>query len=106
MNNSTPPFEKTFRYNAQHWFGKCSAAFILGFFLSLGISGIILNFGFDQVEIFSTESQFLMWLISPVWIFVVSFGFLFRSTLTAWVYLSGANILVWAPILVDALLLS
>jgi hypothetical protein len=36
-----------------------------------------------------------MWMVPPIWLGVLSFCFLFRSGLSAWLWLGGANILTF-----------
>gem|GEM_PF-1664328 len=95
---------KRFRYSTKSWLVKSSAGLILGFLLCLGLTGLLLRYGFGEVSTFSAHGQFLMWLMSPGWLLVVSLSFLFRSGLKAWLYLGAANLLVWALVLVNPLL--
>jgi hypothetical protein len=84
--------------SSRDWFGKTAAALILGFLLALGCAGLfraIADVGHEQ---FSTKGQFAMWLMAPVWALTISFCFLFRSPLRAWLWLAVANVMVWAPL--------
>jgi hypothetical protein len=42
------------------------------------------------------KGQFVMWMMAPVWGLTLAFCFLFRSGLRAWLWLGGANLLVWS----------
>ena len=85
--------------SSRDWFGKVSAAFILGFTLALGCAGLFRELMDVGEGYFSTKGQFAMWLMSPVWALSLSFCFLFRSGLRAWLWLFAANLLVWVPVL-------
>ncbi len=97
--NKTNRSEKDFRYSSENWLGKVCAAIVLGFTLTIGLTGLLLHYGFGQVGIFSTEGQFLMWLMCPIWLSILSACFLFRTSLHAWFYLTAANFTVWAGVL-------
>lgn len=103
MNHSTKSDAK-FRYNNKNWFGKLSAALVLGFTLTIGLTGLLLHYGFGHVGIFSSHGQFLMWLVSPIWLSILSFCFLFRTGLHAWIYLLSANALIWGTVVASPLL--
>ncbi len=85
--------------SSRDWFGKTAAAFILGFTLALGCAGLFRIAASVGDAYFSTKGQFAMWLMAPVWALTLSFCFLFRSSLRAWLWLAVANLLVWAPVL-------
>ena len=42
--------------------------------------------------------QFNMWLMAPVWALVLSFVYLFRDSLRAWLWLGAANVLGFAAL--------
>lgn len=102
--NSNTSAVKRFRYSTKGWLAKSSAGLILGFSLCLGLTGLLLRYGFGEVSTFSAHGQFLMWLMSPGWLLVASLSFLFRSGLKAWLYLGAANLLIWAVVLASPLL--
>lgn len=80
---------------SRNWFGKASAGLVMGFVLSLGLSGLIYQaIGAGETGL-STRAQFAMWSIAPCWCLIHSFCFLFRSSLRAWGVLSLASGLVW-----------
>lgn len=81
---------------SRDWFGKASAAVVLGFTLTLALTctfGAILAKG-DAY--FSPQGQMAMWLVSPIWCLILSLCFLFRSGARAWGWLAAANIVAWA----------
>ncbi len=85
--------------SSRDWFGKSVAALFLGFLLALGCSGLFRELAGVGEGYFSTKGQFAMWLMAPVWALTLSFCFLFRSTLRAWLWLGAANFLVWVPVI-------
>ena len=81
------------------WFGKASAGLLLGFVLALGASGLFrVGFGLKDAY-FSTQGQFAMWLMSPVWALTLSLSFLFSSTRAAWGWLGLVSGLLWGLLL-------
>lgn len=85
--------------SSKDWLGKSAAGLVLGFLLALGAAGMFQQFAGVGDTFFSTKGQFAMWLMSPVWALTLSFCFLFRSSLRAWLWLALANIVVWAIVL-------
>lgn len=91
----TPPESKMSEISSRDWFGKASAAVLLGFTLSLALTctfGVLFSTG-DAY--FSAQGQIAMWLMSPIWCAILSFCFLFRSSRGAWYWLLAANLLAW-----------
>ena len=85
----------TGQLTSRDWFGKVSAGLLLGFVLSLGLCGWFAAFGPGSISFMSAQGQVTMWLMSPLWVGILSFCFLFRSGPVAWVWLSLANLGVW-----------
>ncbi|SFP26968.1 hypothetical protein [Qipengyuania nanhaisediminis] len=85
-----------FTYSAKGWLGKASAGVILGFTLALGFTGLFVWLTPDGLMAGSGKTQFAMWLVAPIWCGIASFCFLFRSGIRAWLWLGGANIVVFA----------
>jgi hypothetical protein len=83
---------------SRDWFGKSSAGLILGFILALGVSGLLPRLGFGSVGYMAASGQVMMWIMSPVWAGVLSFCFLFGSSLRAWLWLGAANLAVWGAL--------
>ncbi len=84
------------RLSSQHWAGKASAGLILGFCLSLGLSGFLGLFVFGGVGQFSIAHQLTMWFMAPTLVVLLSTCFLFQSGLRAWCWLGAANVVVWS----------
>lgn len=81
---------------SRDWFGKASAATILGFTLTLALTctfGWLFSTGDSY---FSAQGQVAMWLASPVWCAILGLCFLFRSGARAWGWLALANVAAWA----------
>lgn len=87
------------RLQSRHWFGKASAGVVLGYALSVALSGVI---ALATPGGFAGEGkvQFTMWMIAPVWANVLGFVFLFRDGVRAWAWLGAATAaafgLLWA----------
>ncbi len=81
---------------SKSWFGKVSAAVVLGFALSIALTctfSAIFSKGDDH---FTAQGQLAMWLVSPIWCLILGLCFLFRSTARAWAALALANLVAWA----------
>lgn len=83
------------RLQSRHWFGKTSAGVVLGFGLSLALSGLFAWLGPDGIDGGGGKTQFNMWLIAPLWAGVLSAVYLFRDSLRAWLWLGAANALAF-----------
>ncbi|MFT3964561.1 MAG: hypothetical protein QM690_01605 [Sphingobium sp.] len=81
---------------SRDWFGKASAAVVLGFTLTLALTCTFGAIFAKGDAYFSPQGQVAMWLVSPVWCSILSFCFLFRSGARAWGWLGVANIFAWA----------
>jgi hypothetical protein len=81
---------------SRDWFGKASAAVVLGFMLALALTctfGLLFSTG---DSFFSAQGQIAMWLVSPIWCLILGLCFLFRSSARAWGWLAAANVVAWA----------
>lgn len=83
------------RLESRHWLGKTLAGTVLGFGLALAVSGLFAWLGPDGIDGGGGKNQFNMWLMGPIWALVLSFVFLFRSSLHAWLWLGAANALAF-----------
>ncbi len=75
------------------WLAKSLAGGLLGFSLAMGCSGLLLAACASLPP--GTRAQLAMWLVTPVWLGVLSSCYFFRSGLRAWLWLGGANLLVF-----------
>lgn len=76
------------------WWTKSLAGLILGFTLALGLVGLFAWFGPGGIDA-DTKVQFNMWLITPIWLLILSFSYLFKTGLRAIGYLGLLNILTY-----------
>ncbi len=81
--------------SSRDWFGKATAALILGFTLALALTCAFQACFLRGDAYFSAQGQLAMWLISPIWCALLSLCFLFRSTARAWSWLAVANLAAW-----------
>lgn len=84
------------------WWSKTLAGVILGLFLSYGLVALFAWFGPDNLTTsLSNERalwrvQFNMWLITPIWLCVIAFVYLFKSGKVAWLKLGLANVFIYS----------
>lgn len=82
--------------SSRDWFGKASAALVLGFTLTLALTCAFQAYFSRGDAYFSAQGQMAMWLMAPIWCALLSLCFLFRSTARAWGWLAAANLIAWA----------
>jgi hypothetical protein len=76
---------------SRDWLSKTLAGVIGGFGLAIVASGLLACLTPGPLDV-PNKFQVAMWLVPPVWIGVMSVGFVFRSGLRAWAWLGGANL--------------
>lgn len=76
------------------WWSKTFAGCVLGASLALALSGLFAWLGPGGITA-DNKVQVNMWLISPLWVLIFSFVFLFRTGLRAILWLSLANFLAY-----------
>ncbi|MFC0350343.1 hypothetical protein [Undibacterium danionis] len=79
---------------ARDWWSKTFAGLVLGFLLSLALVGIFAWIGPGGINA-PEKNQFVMWMITPLWMLILSFIYLCRSGLRAISYLLIANALAY-----------
>ena len=84
------------RLTSRDWFGKVSAATLLGLTLALALTCTFAAVFSDGDGYFTPQGQLAMWLVSPIWCAILGLCFLFRSGARAWGWLAMANGLAWA----------
>ena len=88
--------------SSRDWFGKASAGTVLGLVIALGLSGLLAKaLGADDTY-YSLPGQVTMWMIAPVWCFILSFCFLFRSGTRAWLILGLISAVIWSGVAILA----
>ncbi len=80
---------------SRDWFGKSSAAVVLGFTLAIALTCTFAVLFSDGDSYLMAQGQLAMWLISPIWCLILGFCFLFRSGPQAWARLGAANLVAW-----------
>jgi hypothetical protein len=75
------------------WLSKTTAGGVLGLTLALGCSGLFVHFSSDMA--ISIKAQLAMWMVVPLWLGVFCAVFLFASGRRAWLWLGGANLLIY-----------
>lgn len=87
---------QTVQITSKDWFFKALAGLVLGFALSVGLSGLFAWFGPGGLFGGSGKTQFTMWMVAPLWCGILSFCFLFRNGRSAWIKLGVATLLTYA----------
>ncbi|ANQ41609.1 hypothetical protein BAR24_09105 [Gluconobacter oxydans] len=82
--------------SSRNWFPKASAGLVLGLTLALSCVGILGLLCHTNGDPRSPASQYLMWLVAPMWTAVLGSCFMFRTGWRAWGILGGINVLLWA----------
>jgi hypothetical protein len=77
------------------WWSKPFAGAVLGATLAFALAGVFAWIGPDGIAA-PDKSQFVMWLIAPLWLTVFGFVWLFRTGIQALLWLGGANLLAWS----------
>ena len=87
-----------------HWWGKTIAGVVLGLGLSFALVGLFAWLGSDSLpqeisnERLLWRSQFLMWMITPIWLLILSLVYLFTTAQRAVIWLGSANIIAYAAL--------
>lgn len=76
------------------WWGKTLIGVVLGLTAAYGLIATFAWFGPGGIDA-KDKVQFNMWMISPIWLFILAFVYLFKTTKTAFFYLFSANILIF-----------
>lgn len=84
------------KLTSKDWFGKVSAALVLGFTLAIALTCTFSKLFSTGDSYFTAQGQMAMWLASPIWCLILGLCFLFRSTARAWAVLGAANLVAWA----------
>lgn len=80
-----------------HWISKTLAGGLAGLSLPFALLGIATWLSPEGVQP-GDKTQVVMWLVPPVWMFIFSLSYLFRSGWHAWGWLGGANLLAYAAL--------
>ncbi len=77
------------------WLGKTLAGTFCGLAIALVASGFFLLPDTKYNTVFD-KYQIAMWMVPPIWLAVLSFCYLFRDALRAWLWLGGASVVGFA----------
>lgn len=77
-----------------HWWSKTFAGLILGLTFAFACVALFAWFGPGGINA-PAKVQFNMWMISPIWLMVLSLSYLFKTGMKAVVYLMSANIIAY-----------
>lgn len=75
--------------------GKTLAGALLGLGLAMAISALVAWFT-PGGPAAANKFQFVMWLVSPLWLLVLGCVYFFRDAGQAWRWLGAANLLAFA----------
>ncbi|OUR82379.1 hypothetical protein A9Q75_06615 [Colwellia psychrerythraea] len=78
-----------------HWWLKTLAGIVLGLTLAYAIVAIFAWYGPGGINA-PVKVQFNMWLITPIWLLVLSLSYLFKTGIKAITYLGAANVALYA----------
>lgn len=78
-----------------HWWLKTFAGLTLGLTLSFALIGMFAWYGPGGIDA-PVKVQFNMWMISPIWLIILTFSYLFKTGLKAFIYLGSANIMLYS----------
>lgn len=79
------------------WCSKSLAGLLGGLGLALALAGLVAWLTPGGIQ-GANKYQFVMWLMSPLWLGVLSLVYLFPSGAAAWGWLGGANLLAFAAL--------
>lgn len=87
------------------WWTKTIVGCVLGATLALALGGLFAWLGPGGITA-DNKVQFIMWLLSPLWMLIFSVTFLFRTGLRALLWLAAANLLAYGILLAAQQVLS
>lgn len=76
------------------WYSKSLVGLLLGFTLAVAVAGIFAWGGTGGIAM-PNKSQFVIWLIAPVWLSVLAGVYMFQSARQALIWLGAINIVAY-----------
>ena len=76
------------------WLAKTSAGTLLGLALAFGCSALFSHFSTGLL--LPIRAQLAMWMVTPIWLGILSGVYLFDSGARAWLWLGGATLCLYA----------
>jgi hypothetical protein len=94
--NANPAAVKPQKKPAIHpdWWSKTLAGAVLGLTLAFAVCGLFAWWGPGGISA-PNKVQFVMWMITPLWLVIFSLVYLFRTGLRAVLWLLAANLLAY-----------
>lgn len=80
------------------WWTRTFSGLILGLALALALSGCFAWAGPGGIHAVD-KVQFNMWVITPIWMLIFSFVFLFPTGRMAVFWLTAANVITWSALI-------
>lgn len=90
----TKPAERGAGHLPPQWLAKIAVSLGLGFPLALSIAGLVAH-GAPGALTHDTKSQFVMWMVTPIWITPLALAFFTLRARTLLLLLSIANLLAY-----------
>ncbi|GAA0823173.1 hypothetical protein GCM10009111_32440 [Colwellia asteriadis] len=78
-----------------HWWLKTFAGLLFGLTLAYALVGMFAWYGLGGIDA-PVKVQFNMWMLSPIWLTVLTLTYLFKTGLKAFIYLGLANIVAYS----------
>jgi hypothetical protein len=95
VNSSTKPRNQNRKPLHADWWAKTLAGLVLGFTLALALCGLFAWLGPGGIDA-PQKVQFIMWMITPMWMLIFSFCYFLRSGKQALLWLLAANVIAYA----------
>jgi len=78
-----------------HWWRKSLIGVFMGLSFTYALVGIFAWYGPGGINA-PMKVQFNMWIVSPIWLTIMSFSFMFKTAFTAFRTLLIANIIAYS----------
>lgn len=75
-----------------HWWRKSLLGVFLGSSFAYSLVALFAWYGPGGIDA-DIKVQFNMWIISPIWLTIIAFTFMFKTAKQAFLYLASANLI-------------